>query len=47
MEELEKEIVETKEKEEKLREDYKKVEENAQIVINEHEELQVVKQYFK
>ena len=40
---LEKEIVETKEKEEKLREDYKKVEENAGIVMKEHEDLQVVK----
>ena len=39
---MEKEIVEAREKEEKLREDYKKVEENAGSVMNEHEELQVV-----
>ena len=44
---LEKEIVETKEKEEKLREDYKKVEENAGIVMKEHEDLQVVNQYLQ
>ena len=44
---LEKEIVETKEKEEKLRENYKKVEENAGIVMKEHEDLQVVNQYLQ
>ena len=42
VEEMERDVVETKEREEKLKEDYKKVEADAAAVMAEHEKLQVI-----
>ena len=39
---MERDIIETREKDEQLKEDYKKVEKDAAAVMAEHEKLQVI-----